>query len=360
MFFLFTISFFVNCLFWSFILSKLSFYNEDKSLLKKDDISLTNAAILVPFKNEEHNLKKNLPHLKSQKPEGYDIVLVDDHSADNSNEIILRYQLNTDNLFLIKNEFDSGKKNALKYGMKSIEKEYVVLTDTDCYPGSERWLELIISKFKEGIDIVIGYSPYTGNGWLNYFIRYEAFHTALQYFGYYLSGMPYMGVGRNMAVRRSFFLKNDVYASNAELKSGSDDLLISEFGDKNNIAIQIDPESFVFTTGKETVREFIKQKIRHISTSFRYKPLHKLLLSAYSLSHLIFYITFFIFLFLDYKLAILLYLIRMGIILSLSIRSFKKLGEIELLPRFPLLDFFLFIYMFMMPFLYYLSPKNKW
>jgi hypothetical protein len=85
--------------------------------------------------------------------------------------------------------------------------EWLVFTDADCYPKSNQWLRKLASKCDEKTEIILGYSPYRKeNGLLNDFIRYETFMTAVIYGTFTLSGMPYMGVGRNMAYKKSTFL----------------------------------------------------------------------------------------------------------------------------------------------------------
>ncbi len=52
----------------------------------------------------------------------------------------------------------------------------------------------------------------------------------MQYLGMAIRGVPYMGVGRNMAYRRSVFFANKGFGSHKHVVSGDDDLLV------NNIA----------------------------------------------------------------------------------------------------------------------------
>ena len=57
--------------------------------------------------------------------------------------------------------------------------------------------------YRPGIEVVLGYGAYKKYpGFLNKLIRFETFHTALQYFSYALAGKPYMGVGRNLSYRK--------------------------------------------------------------------------------------------------------------------------------------------------------------
>ena len=55
-------------------------------------------------------------------------------------------------------------------------------------------------------DVILGYSPYKKQkGFLNKLIRFDTFNVAQQYLSYALSNLTYMGVGRNLAYKKSVF-----------------------------------------------------------------------------------------------------------------------------------------------------------
>ena len=61
---------------------------------------------------------------------------------------------------------------------------------------------------------------------------------ALQYFSYALCGLPYMGVGRNLAYKRSLFYTGNGFSNHYHLASGDDDLFVNEHATKTNTAIE--------------------------------------------------------------------------------------------------------------------------
>jgi len=349
----------LNISFWVFLFSILLFHSNNYSNNKQNSNKIDETAILIAAKNEENNFKKNLKSILNQKPSGYQIYIVDDGSTDNTLNILKNYNISY--LNVMENLPVNGKKQALTYAIDKIEKRYIVFTDADCYSKSDLWLKKMMAKFEGDTEIVLGYSPYTGKRFLDLFIRFETFMAALQYLSYALRGIPYMGVGRNMAIKKELFLKNNGYNSHIDLKSGNDDLFVNENANAKNTTIQIDPDTFIYTDPAETLSEFIRQKTRHISASFRYKTIHKVLLSLYSFSHIGFYVSLIIgFFFLPIKTVLLIWFIRFIIILISSFGSFIKLKEKDLLLMFPILDFLMFIYYTFMGFYYFFAPKNKW
>ena len=351
----------INLSYWIFIFRKLSLFENTCGNSLSENNKSGKTAIIISAKNEAQNLKNNLSSFLNQKPQDFHLIVIDDHSDDETLTILDNISPKYPHLRVLKNEDRPGKKYALSYAIRNTNKDYLLFTDADCYANSDNWLKKMTSLLNEKTKIVLGYSPYTGKSFLSKFIRFETFMTALQYLSYALAGLPYMGVGRNMAIEKSFFNDSNGYNSHLELQSGNDDLFVNENANAGNTTIQIDPETFIYTTPPQTLKEFIRQKTRHISTSFRYKTIHKFLLSLYAFSILGFYIFLISGLFiLPLKTIVLIWSLRMIVILAISFRSFILLKEEDLIIWFPILDFLMFLYYMVMGFYYFFADKNRW
>ncbi len=53
-----------------------------------------------------------------------------------------------------------GKKFPLSIGIKSARHEILLLTDADCVPASEHWIENMQNVYEDKTEIVLGYGPY--------------------------------------------------------------------------------------------------------------------------------------------------------------------------------------------------------
>lgn len=358
----------VNSFYWIFVFSALSFYRQNRRKDPGAEKLTERSAVIIPVRTESDISATCIRSFAEQYPLAHELLIVDDHAGIDNNfqDLFYDHDIYRKREFpvfrLIKNEYRQGKKYALSYGIERTDREFMVFTDADCYAASNNWLVKILAPFKnENIDIVLGYSPYISRNWLGLFVRFETFMTALQYFSYALRGMPYMGVGRNLAFRKRLFLKNKGYDSHLDLLSGSDDLFVRETANSGNVAIQIDPDSFVFTYPKESLPGFIRQKTRHVSTSFRYSWKHKILLSLYAFSHIGSYAAMVSMLLMgEIKAGIILMTLRFAIILISTYASFIKLGEKKLLYRFPILDFLMTPYYIIIPFFYLIYDKKRW
>ena len=127
--------------------------------------------------------------------------------------------------------FFTGKKFPLSIGIKSASYDALLLTDADCIPRSNQWLRKMASNFTFGTEIVLGYGAYErGRSLLNLLIRFDTLRVAMQYFGLAQAGMPYMGVGRNIAYRKSLFYRQNGFISHYRIQTGDDDLFVNEIG----------------------------------------------------------------------------------------------------------------------------------
>jgi poly-beta-1,6-N-acetyl-D-glucosamine synthase len=322
-------------------------------------------SVIICARNEAENLYKNLPFILVQKYPVFEVIVVDDASEDKSSEILKQYQQQYPQLRVQyrKDKQRLGKKDALAAGIAAANYNNLLMTDADCRPASEYWLAAMASKLGEDVKIVLGFGPYTQtSGALNKWIRFEAIHTALQYFSFSLYGMPYMGVGRNIAWKKNLFDIIGGFKAHAHIPSGDDDLFVSAASTPENTAICISPESFVYSDAKNTWVNYFKQKRRHLSTGWHYRLEHKIMLAIASLSHTLHYFALLILLFFSFGtvFVITLYVIRTLTIIRVFLPTLHKLRANNLIPFLPILDAALAgYYVVFSPILFLHSFKNK-
>lgn len=267
------------------------------ALASKKDIKPTDVpvSVIVVGRNEAENFKKNLPELCMQNYSNFEVVAVNDQSLDDSKDVIEELQKEFPNLKLVEvaiNErFWLGKKYGLTLGIKAASHAHLLLTDADCIPGSPNWISEMVSSFSISKTLVLGYGKYElQNSLVNLFIQFETIHTAIQYFSWALLGMPYMGVGRNMAYNRQLFFDKKGFVSHMHIPSGDDDMFVQEAGTRKNTTVVFHKDSHTISEPKKTFDEWIKQKRRHYKTSQFYKPGHKFMLGLYGLMQPLFYV----------------------------------------------------------------------
>ena len=133
--------------------------------------NLSKATVIVAARNEEENILDCLISLdKLEYPEGkLDIILVDDYSNDNTNQIIAEFIKDKPHFMLIKPEKDfgetKGKARAIANGIEYSKGDIILTTDADCMV-SPTWAKTLASYYREDVAVVCGY---TNQKWKNLF-----------------------------------------------------------------------------------------------------------------------------------------------------------------------------------------------
>ncbi len=335
---------------------------------KTRNISQTHpVSVIICSRDEAANLAKNLPGSLVQKYRTtHEVIVVDDNSLDESKYILEEYQKTFKQLHLIelKQEarFIPGKKFPLSIGIKTAKYEIVLLTDADCVPASEFWIEKMQEGFGDDIEIVLGYGPlHKKKGFFNKMVRWETFHTALQYLSYADRGMAYMGVGRNLSYKKTVFFRHKGFSAHNHVPGGDDDLFINKATTKKNTAIVIDKDAFTLSEPPTSWGHWFRQKNRHYTTSKYYKGIHKFLLGLYAFSLFLFYPLFIASLFLfDWRFALGVFGVRLIIQGIIIFKTTKKLDEKDLFPWFVFFDVWMFFYYLIFASALFKKPKKKW
>jgi glycosyltransferase involved in cell wall biosynthesis len=338
---------FIQLFYYLFFFLRLAIHKS-----KAKNVSQTHpVSVIICSRDEAANLVKNLPGALVQKYKTtHEVIVVNDNSLDESKYILEEYQRSFKQLQLVelKQEarFIPGKKFPLSVGIKTAKHEIVLLTDADCVPASEFWIEKMQDGFDGGIEIVLGYGAmHKKKGFFNKMVRWETFHTALQYLSYAKAGMTYMGVGRNLSYKKTVFFRHKGFSAHNHVPGGDDDLFINNAATKKNTAIVIDKDSFTLSEPAKAWKQWIAQKKRHYTTSKYYKPLHKFLLGLYAFSLFLFYPLFIATLFIfNWKCALIVFGIRFLIQAFVIFKTTNKLDEKDLFPWFVFFDVWMFFY----------------
>lgn len=347
------------------VFAKLNFHRKNRI---KPEIQEP-VSVIICARNEEKNLQKNLPLILNQNYKTFEVIVVNDASEDNSKNVLdeLKKKYNHLKVLTISKEEKKtdGKKQALDLAIWSSKYEWLLLTDADCTPISPDWIGLMADNFTSNKAIVLGYSPYKkNNSFVNWFIRYDTFYTALQYFSFTLNKMPYMGVGRNMAYRKSLYINSEGFKNHMQFICGDDDLFVNQVADKNNTVIEISKDSFMISEPKKTFMELIIQKKRHLGAGKYYKNNHKIVLGIVILSQFLFYYGFCVLLIISIvklKLILMIFIVRYFVQLIVLIRISKLLNESILFLLFlPLLEFLYLAFEILVYFSNLFIPKYKW
>jgi glycosyltransferase involved in cell wall biosynthesis len=324
-------------------------------------------SVIVCARDEAANLAKNLPGVLVQTyPTTHEIIVVNHNSQDETAYFLEGLKKTFKNLQVVNLTQEAkgipGKKYPLSIGIKEAKHEIILLTDADCVPASEFWMQKMQDAYHDGIDIVLGYGAYYKKpGLLNKLIRFDTFHSALQYLSYAMAGIPYMGVGRNLSYKRALFFKHKGFSSINHVASGDDDLFISLVSNKKNTTVVIDEEAVTLSEPRRTFSSWMRQKNRHYTTGKFYKPVHKFLLGLYSITHFLFYPLFIASMFIyDWRIVLAVFLVRFILQAIIYYKSMQKLNEKDLFAWWWLFDIGMFFYYLIFANSLWKKPRQNW
>ena len=363
LFYAFAFTAFIQLFYHCWFFSRLAFFKKKE----REQTQQHPVSVVICARDEDENIARNLPGvLVQQYPSTKEVVVVNDNSVDDSKYILqeLKKTFKFLNVIELTQEAKliSGKKYPLSIGIKEAKHEILLLTDADCVPASEFWLQKTQDGYHNGVEVVLGYGGYKKlPGLLNKLIRFETFHSALQYLSYALAGIPYMGVGRNLSYKKDIFLRNKGFASINHIPSGDDDLFINKVANKKNTEVVLDPEAITLSQPKTSFSSWMKQKHRHYTTAKYYKAKHKFLLGLYTSTQFLFYPLAIAAAFLyDWRIvvpAVAFKLIVQGIIYY---KAMKKVNESDLWPYFIFLDVWMFFYYIIFAPALWKRPQRSW
>ncbi|MDP3144871.1 MAG: glycosyltransferase [Bacteroidota bacterium] len=253
-------------------------------------------SLIICAKNEDDNLTEFLPKILTQDYPDFEVIVVNDCSWDNTENVIDEFAKIFPNLKKVSIKEDGyykhGKKFAVLVGIKATKNNLLVFTDADCYPSSNQWLKEMAMGFAVNKEVVLGYGAYEKQkGFLNKLIRFDAFMIAVNYLSGAIKGKPYMGVGRNMAYTKELFYAQKGFSKHYHINSGDDDLFVNQAANAKNVNVCVDSNAITYSVAKKTFREWRLQKARHLSTAPLYSSSSKTKIGFSYFSQYYFYIS---------------------------------------------------------------------
>ncbi|RFZ95834.1 glycosyltransferase [Mucilaginibacter conchicola] len=328
--------------------SKLAGYNPQQEMPQPG----VPVSVIISARNEARNLEIYLPYILQQNYPEYEVIVVNDRSSDDTEDVLREIQLEFPGLKVVtvvenyKNK--TGKKFALTMGIKAARYDHFLFTDADCKPATLNWITRMAANFNGSTQIVLGYSPYVKtSNFLNPFIRFETLKTGINYLSSALKGDPYMGIGRNLAYTKSLFFGAKGFASHMHVMSGDDDLFVNQNGNSGNTTIEIHPDTFTYSDAKSTLSSWFIQKKRHMGVGKLYKNSHRRMLSFDAISGFLYYVLFILFIILKFEPLLIAGVVLFRLILQFAIyrKIFRKLDCGDLLWWLPFFDMIYYIYL---------------
>lgn len=263
------------------------------SLLMPDDTQPTILSIIIPARNEEKNIAACLDSICNQSypTHLYEIIVVDDHSTDNTAAIVKKYAAQNVKLISLKeviqgNIINSYKKKAIEAAVAQAAGELIITTDADCVVQSH-WLQTIDAFYKQtnAAFIAMPVSVECSKSFIEMFQALD-FMTLQGITGASVyKHIHSMCNGANLAYTKEVFKQVNGFAGIDNIASGDDMLLMHKIYKEHpgKVFFLKSKEVIVQTAPVTTVKDFFNQRIRWASKADKYddKRIFAVLLLVY-------------------------------------------------------------------------------
>ena len=334
----------VQLYYYIFVYGRISGYrnNNRKVLLEQEPP----VSVIVPLFSEDYSfVEERLPLILAQAYPHFEVVIVyvghDVDFFEDLSQLRQSFPQITTTRIQLDPRYPISRKMALNVGIKSAHCEHLIFTSTDAVPQTDRWLSLMAKGFMRG-DIVVGYCGVERlKGFANYLMRtWRLMHSA-DWIARAVRNRPYRGTLHNLGfTKRLYFGAHGFNYLNMNV--GEDNLFMQQIMTRENVSVILSPRATLREKTWGGMRWWLNQ-LRYYGSAFRYYPGDvKCFVRWESGSRILFFLTVLCALAvmpLEYKLgAVLLVLIRYGVVLWEVRRVARRLGEEGILGRYFMYD----------------------
>ena len=266
----------------------------------------TDFSIIIPARDEEASIATCIQSIlqNSYPQQLVEIIVIDDHSTDQTENIILQLQQQHRNIHLIKladvlkgQQLNSYKKKAIEMAVAKSSGEWIVTTDADCIVTTE-WLAAYDAYIRQ-YDPVFVAAPVmflnTGS-WVSIFQCLDFISLQGITAASVSSGFHSMCNGANLAYRKDVFNEVGAFKGIDNIASGDDMLLMHKIQTAypKRIGYLFSQQAVVKTLPMPGWKSFINQRIRWASKADSYndRRIYWVLLYVYVLNLLLFLLPF--------------------------------------------------------------------
>ena len=205
-------------------------------------------SILITAHDNLAELERNLPmFLRQQYAANYQVIVVCQSTDGETLDFLKRTAAENPHLYYTyipeSSRYMSRKKLQITLGVKAAKHEWIILTEPNCRPSNDKWLQTMARQCQDPNHLVLGYvalDEETKSVRRFDSIRkaYYVLRRAQQTYGY-RSHMP------NVAFRKSDFMKEQGYQGNLEYVRGEYDFLVNKYALCGDTATELDCDAWL-------------------------------------------------------------------------------------------------------------------
>ena len=276
-----------------FIYNRLATVSKQQVSAVGESTSLPPLSVIICGENQLEAIQRNMLHILEQRYPLFEVIYVDMASTDETRSYLESLEEEYDHFYVTylpdSAKYISRRKLAQTIGIKASKYDWLVFTEADCRPSSDKWLFSLAQSMSESTDIVLGYHRTQKiSSWFNSFTSYDNLLLQMRFLGLALINQPYMGIGRNMAYRKSLFNGIKAYSNQLNLQRGEDEVFINQTANSRNTKVALHPESAVEAEPFHFWKSWKYMKGSHLLSMSRFNGIKHYLMGFETLTRFLF------------------------------------------------------------------------
>ncbi len=265
------------------LLYKIWFHKLQPFVIPTSFVAATHFTIIVPARNEENYIGHCLTSIfKQDYPSDlFEVIVVDDHSTDNTSAVVTSYQAQHTNLSLIQLKdivqgklLNAYKKKAISTAIERAKGDWILTTDADC-TISKRWLANYAAYIQEKKPVFVA-APViftNNNSFVSVFQCLDFISLQGITAAAVTAGFHSMCNGANLAYSKKAFYGVNGFVGIDNIASGDDMLLMHKIKKEypKQIGLLFSRDAIVKTHPMPNWNSFFNQRIRWASKADKFQ-----------------------------------------------------------------------------------------
>lgn len=254
-----------------------TFFRRIKVAEEGTEAAVEPVSIVIIADNNAREIERNLNTFLSQDyPAGYEVIVVISKDEDGTKDVLKTFKEH-ENLYVTfvpnSSRYMSIRKLAVTLGVKAAKHEWILLTDADCKPNSERWINNMMAS-RNGANMVAGYCNYDEEA--TDYQRFDRFYREYTFMRETSKGHAYATASQNLLFKKSVFMDNRGFLGNLKYLRGEYAFLVNKYAADTDVAVCADIDGGVTEqapTQKEwrNVNMFYAETRHHLAHGFRHR-----------------------------------------------------------------------------------------
>lgn len=235
------------CVYMYLMIRRVGVASQKEKLLVKPERE--GISVIITAHNNAEALKRNLPSFLMQAYDKFEVIVVDECSEDDTQDVLSELQKEYPALRCTRifpdTKFRFTKKLAINIGVLAAKYDILLFSEINCRPATMHWVKTMQSCFDENTAVVLGLANYAPEDHHVSTWRAFRFLRFLEMMVMTKNKKYIFGDGCNMAYRKSYYIKNRGFAKNSQSYLGYDNDMVKELSKFGMVKTTKAPDSYV-------------------------------------------------------------------------------------------------------------------